>query len=188
MSFHWNSHYNLKDKHAILGASNYHWLNYDENRLRDAYGRMKMKERGTRMHALAAEHIELRIKMPDNDISFNRYVNDAIAFRMDPEVILYWSDFCFGTADAISFRKNKLRIHDLKTGAVPASMRQLEIYAAIFCLEYDVDVNDIDIELRIYQNDKIRIHKPEIDEIVPIMDRIITCSKLLDEWENGYHE
>lgn len=180
MSFHWNSHYKLKDKHAILGASNYHWLNYDEDKLREAYGRMMMKERGTKLHKLAAEHIELRIKMPDNDISFNRYVNDAIAFRMDPEVILYWSDFCFGTADAISFRKNKLRIHDLKTGAVPASMRQLEIYAAIFCLEYDYSPGDIDIELRLYQNDEIIKEEPGPEVILPIMDKIRNNTKILE--------
>lgn len=179
MSFHWNSHYNLKDKHAILGASNYHWLNYDEQRLRDAYGRMKMKERGTRMHALAAEHIELRIKMPDNDISFNRYVNDAIAFRMDAEKILYFSEFCFGTADAISFRKNKLRIHDLKTGAIPASMRQLEIYAALFCLEYGYSPADIEIELRLYQNDEIDKEIPGPEIILPIMDKMQTNTKIL---------
>lgn len=179
MSFHWNAHKNLKDKHAILGASNYHWLNYDEDRIRDAYGRMKMKERGTRMHALAAEHIDLRIKMPDNDISFNRYVNDGIAFRMNAEVILYYSEFCFGTADSISFRKNKLRIHDLKTGAIPASMRQLEIYAALFCLEYGYRPGEIEIELRLYQNDEIEkeIAGPEI--ILPIMDKMQTNTKIL---------
>lgn len=181
MSFHWNSHNKLKDKHAILGASNYHWLNYDEDKIREAYGRMKLKERGTRMHALAAELIDLRIKMPDNDITFNRYVNDGIAFRMDTEQILYYSEFCFGTADTICFRKNKLRIHDLKTGAIPASMRQLEIYAALFCLEYDFRPGDIDIELRLYQNDEIvgegQLVPPEI--IVPIMDKIKTNTKIL---------
>ena len=117
--------------------------------------------------------------MPDNDISFNRYVNDAIAFRMDPEVILYYSEFCFGTADAISFRKNKLRIHDLKTGAIPASMKQLEIYAALFCLEYDYIPGDIDIELRLYQNDEILRGEPGPEIILPIMDKIRTNTKIL---------
>ena len=179
MSFHWNSHYNLKDKHAVLGASNYHWLNYDEDKLREAYGRMKAKEIGTRKHALASELIDLRIKMPDNDITFNRYVNDGIAFRMDTEKILYYSEYCFGTADAISFRKNKLRIHDLKTGAIPASMRQLEVYAAFFCLEYYYIPGDIDIELRLYQNDEIIRELPGPEIILPIMDKCRTNTKIL---------
>ena len=50
--------------------------------------------------------------------------------KMTPEQILYYSDNCFGTADAILFRNNFLRIHDLKTGKIPAHMEQLEIYAS----------------------------------------------------------
>ena len=53
------------------------------------------------------------------------------------EQALYYSDNCFGTADAISFKKNFLRIHDLKTGVTPGSMKQLLIYASMFCLEYN---------------------------------------------------
>ena len=140
---------------------------------------MKAKEIGTRKHALASELIDLRIKMPDNDITFNRYVNDGIAFRMDTEKILYYSEYCFGTADAISFRKNKLRIHDLKTGAIPASMRQLEVYAAFFCLEYYYIPGDIDIELRLYQNDEIIRELPGPEIILPIMDKCRTNTKIL---------
>jgi hypothetical protein len=154
-------------------------LNYDEDKLKEAYGRLKMKERGTRMHALASELIDLRIKMPDNDITFNRYVNDAIAFRMDTERVLYYSEYCFGTADAICFRKNKLRIHDLKTGAIPASMRQLEVYAAFFCLEYDYIPGEIDIELRLYQNDEIVRENAGPEIILPIMDKCRTNTKIL---------
>ena len=174
-----NSHHDLKGAHAILGASTYHWLNYDENRIREFFNKMKLKERGTRMHNLASELIELRIKMPDNNITFNRYVNDAVAFRMTPEQVLYYSEYCFGTADAISFRKNKLRIHDLKTGTLPASMRQLEIYAALFCLEYDYIPGEINIELRLYQNDEILKEEPGPDVILPIMDKIQEYTKLL---------
>ena len=116
------------------------------------------------------------------------YVNDAIAFKMRPEQVLYYSDHCFGSADTISFRHNLLRIHDLKTGKGPTHMEQLKIYTALFCLEYDVNICDIDVELRIYQNDKIKVHKPTVDEIVPIMDSIVTGSKLIEEWENGNYE
>lgn len=181
----WNKHYNLRNAHAILGASNYHWLNYDEQKLREAYSRMKLKERGTRMHALASELIDLRIKLPNNDITFNRYVNDAIAFRMTPEQILYFSEYCFGTADTISFRKGTLRIHDLKTGSVPASMKQLEIYASLFCLEYDYSPCDITTILRLYQNDEVLEERPDPDVILHIIDRIKTNDKLLRTIEGG---
>ena len=95
--------------------------------------------------------------------------------RTDP----YYSDNCFGTADAILFRNNFLRIHDLKTGKIPAHMEQLEIYAALFCLEYKVKPGDIEMELRIYQNNEILYHNPTAEDIVPIMDRIITFDKVI---------
>ena len=75
-----------------------------------------------------------------------------------------------------------LRIHDLKTGATPAHIEQLLIYAAFFCLEYRIKPGEIDIELRIYQNDEILYHKPEADEILPIMDKIITDNKNLQKF------
>jgi hypothetical protein len=107
------------------------------------------------------------------------YVNDAIGFRMTPEQPLFYSENCFGTADAICFRNKLLRIHDYKSGVTPARMEQLEIYAALFCLEYRVKPSDIDIELRIYQLDEILHHKPTAEDIVPIMDKIITFDKLI---------
>ena len=107
------------------------------------------------------------------------YVNDAIGFKMIPEQILYYSDFCFGTADAISFRDNFLRIHDYKSGLTPAHIEQLEIYASLFCLEYKIKPIDIQMELRIYQNNEVLIHNPEVDEIVPIIDQIISYNKFI---------
>lgn len=140
------------------------------------------------LHEFAKTCILMGQRLEDNQKTLNMYVNDAIGFKMRPEQVLYYSPYCFGTADSISFRHNFLRIHDLKTGKGPTHMEQLKVYASIFCLEYDVDIRDIDVELRIYQNDEIRIHKPEIDEIVPIIDKIVTCSKLIEEWENGGYE
>ena len=76
-------------------------------------------------------------------------------------------------------KQNLLRIHDLKTGIkVPAKLTQLEIYAAIWCLEYDVRPKDIDIELRIYQFDDILIGNPSPDIIVSNMEQIIHASEL----------
>lgn len=102
------------------------------------------------------------------------YINDGIGFRMKTEQMLVHSDLFFGTADTISFRDNQLRIHDLKTGSTAVHIEQLMIYAALFCLEYKFKPGEIDIELRIYQNNEILFHKPEVDEILPIMDKIVS--------------
>jgi hypothetical protein len=100
---------------------------------------------------------------------------------MQTEQILYYSDNCFGTTDTISFRKNVLRIHDLKTGQSPASMNQLLVYAALFCLEYNFKPTEIEIELRLYQLDEVLIHVPEPDEIILIMNKIISFDKTIEE-------
>lgn len=108
------------------------------------------------------------------------YVNDAIGYRMTPEQVLYFSDNCFGTADAISFKKNFLRIHDLKTGETPAHFEQLFIYDAIFCLEYHINPKDIQIENRIYQFDDYIIAEPSSDDIWVIMNKIISSDKTIE--------
>ena len=102
---------------------------------------------------------------------------------MEPEVVLFYSERFFGTADTISFKDNFLRIHDLKTGVTPAKMEQLMIYAALFCLEYKIKPGTISIELRLYQNDDILIHCPQADEILPIMDKIVRLDKILQNIE-----
>lgn len=112
------------------------------------------------------------------------YVNDAIGYRMIPEQILYFSKNCFGTTDAITsldatFKNRLLRIHDLKTGTIPAHIEQLLIYAALFFLEYNTKPDEVDVELRIYQNNDILYHKPQVDEIVPIMDRIVSADQII---------
>lgn len=106
------------------------------------------------------------------------YINDGIGFRMQPEQVLAYSENIFGTADTISFKNNLLRIHDLKTGSTPVHMEQLETYAALFCLEYKYKPSDIDMELRIYQANEVLIHNPTVENIVPIIDQIITVDKL----------
>ena len=174
-----NDHSNLVGEHAFLGASKYHWINYDEDKVVDAYKNYTARQRGTRLHEFAAECINLGQKLPKSRKTLNMYVNDAIGYRMKPEQVLYYSPFCFGTADAISFKNGLLRIHDLKTGVIPAHMEQLLVYSALFCLEYRTKPAEIEFELRIYQNDEVLIHKPEVDEIFPIIDKIITFDKLL---------
>lgn len=173
------NHSDLSGQHAFLSASKYHWLNYDDEKLAQRYLAAAAVKRGTELHAFAASCIELGIKLPASKKTLNMHVNDAITYKMKPEVVLYYSENCFGTADAISFRKNVLRIHDLKTGAEPASINQLLVYAALFCLEYRTKPGEIATELRIYQNDEALIHKPEADEILPIMDRIVSADKII---------
>lgn len=176
----WNKHSGFEGSHAFLGASKYHWVNYTEDKLIEAYTRYTAAQRGTILHEYAAQSIRLGQKLPRSKKTLNMYVNDAIGFRMKPEQVLYYSDNCFGTADAICFRNGMLRIHDLKTGIIPAHIEQLLIYAALFCLEYKVKPAEIEMELRIYQNDEILVHSPEVDEVVPVIDKIITFDKLLN--------
>ena len=173
-------HSSLEGKHAFLGASKYHWINYDDEKLIESYSKFQATLNGTILHDFACQCITLGQKLPKSQKTLNMYVNDAIGFKMKPEQVLYYSDNCFGTADAIIFRNNLLRIHDLKTGVTRAHMEQLEIYAALFCLEYNKKPSDIDMELRIYQNNEIIVHNPTVEDILPIMDKIITFDKLID--------
>lgn len=177
----WKDHPKLVGKHAFMGASKYHWVNYSEEKIAQAFKNSEAVARGTELHELAAKLIKNGVRLPKNRNSLNMHVNDAIGFKMDTEVLLYYSDNCFGTADAISFRKNLLRIHDYKSGTNPANMTQLRIYAALFCHEYRKNPADIDIILRIYQNGSIVEEVPEPDDIQFIMDKIALFDKLIDK-------
>lgn len=176
-----NKHFNLEGRHAFLGASKYHWINYDQDKLISAYQSFAKTQRGTELHDFARQAIQLGIKLPKSKKTLNMYVNDAIGFQMTPEQPLYYSDNCFGTADAISFKNNFLRIHDLKTGDIPAHIEQLMIYEALFCLEYDMDPNKFDTELRIYQSDDIVIENPDPKDIEYIMDKIVLFDQCLNK-------
>lgn len=180
-----NDHSKLKDQHAFLGASKHSWINYSEDKLTETYLNHLAVQRGTELHAFAAEAIRLGIKLPKSRKTLNMYVNDAIGFKMSPEVILYYSENCFGTADTIAFRKNVLRVHDLKTGETKASMHQLEVYDAIFCLEYGKDPRKIEIENRIYQYDDVFIENPDKEFILYIMGKIVASDKRIEELKIG---
>lgn len=182
-----NSHPELNGKHAFLSASKYSWIRYDEQKIIDTFTTAMAAALGTRKHAFAAEAIALGQKLPKTPQTLCMYVNDAIGYRMSPEVLLAYSRNAFGTADAVSFRRERghdktvLRISDLKTGVSKASFDQLRIYAAFFCLEYDHKPHMIDIILRIYQNDQVYELEPDPDEIVHIMDHIIVSDKLIEK-------
>lgn len=202
-----DKHPELCDKHAFLAPSKISWQRYDLEKLFVAIEREKASAIGTVFHDMAADHILKKKKyslstlvgiMEDrliqNDLyscyldlkpmaqNIKNFVDDAILFRMQPEVTLvYNSVFAFGKADAISYnmKDSVLRIHDLKTGSTPAHMEQLYAYAAYFCLNYKFKPSDIDIHLRIYQHGEIFEETPDLDALVHLMDTIVTFT---NEW------
>lgn len=176
MRFKQRSH--LAGMHATLSPSSNAWTNYDVDKMEAVYRTQQAAQRGTELHAFAAEAIRLQITQEDTGQTLNSYINDAIGFRMVPEQVLFYSENAFGTADAINDRDEYLRIHDLKTGLNEANMRQLETYAAFYCLEYHKNPMKLaGIELRIYQNDDIKVVQADPDEITHIMEH----TKLMDE-------
>lgn len=166
-----NQHLDLIGQHAFLGASKHYWTNYDEEKLAVSYAKSLAIERGIKLHEFARSCINLKIKLPKSRLALNMYVNDGIGFRMRTEQPVFYSENAFGTVDTISFRDNFLRIHDLKTGVTPVSMRQLEVYCSFFCLEYKIDPKLIDIELRIYQGTDIVSYAPDVSDILEIMEK-----------------
>lgn len=193
-------------QHAFLSPSKYTWVNSDPDKVIAMYVASFSQPIGTLLHEFAAERINWRKKLRKHDTdspyfwllhsgipdfaidmerlfpNLMRYVNDSVLCGMDPEVLLRYSDNCFGTADAVSFSHGVLRIHDLKTGETPAHMEQLEIYAALYCLVNDIpDPGSIEIELRIYQNDEVYVHNPDPDVIAEIMDRIVALDRAIEQ-------
>jgi len=197
----WNEHSDLKGKHAVLGASQHAWLNDDDKKLVQRYFNSYATEIGTAVHEYAGKRIYRRMGLLDNiseknallmyllekDIPWKAieidrlfynvlpYVNDAIGYKMRVEQPLWYSDLSFGTADAISYSRNVLRIHDLKTGLSPASMDQLMVYAGWFFLEYRKQINfqKSKTELRIYQNQEVLCYTPTNQDISGIMEKIV---------------
>lgn len=174
-------HFDLIGKHAVLGASQYHWINYDPEKIANSYRAYLAKLRGTELHAFAADCIRLGQRLPRSRKTLNWYVNDAIGYGLTPEQPLYYSENCFGTADSIGFRNDILRIQDLKTGAIKAHFEQLYIYAALFCLEYRVDPRKIQIILAIYQNDEKYEKEADPDDVRSIMNKIVESDKILSK-------
>lgn len=186
-----NAHPELEGKHSFLSPSGYHWIRYDDDKILDRLDTQMSAQHGTRLHNWAAETISLGIVQVDNGTTINSYINDAIGFMMKPEVALMASYNAFGTADAISFRRERpddkkltLRIHDLKTGVGKTSMDQLRIYAAYFCIEYQVNPNDIEIELRIYQNDGVTILSPYTEDGEDLRAEILTIMGRTEHFDN----
>lgn len=179
------THSELEGRHAFLSPSNYHWLNYSDQKLEARFISANAAQRGSDLHSLAHEAIRLGVKLSKSNQALSTYVNDAINYKMICEQPLFYSENCFGTADTISFRRNKLRIHDLKTGIIPASEQQLEIYAALFCLEYMIDPYSIEIELRIYQRHEIKVFEPFAERIEDIMNKIVMFDQQIEDMKSS---
>lgn len=175
-----NNHSNLIGRHAFMSPSKFHWINYDLDKLVNSYMNYRAAQNGTELHDIASKLIQKKIRLPDENKTFNLYVNDAIEFNMTPEQGLWYSENCFGVADAIAFDGHTLRIHDLKTGSSLTHMEQLMIYAALFCLEYRVSPFDISIILQIYQNDEVLVYEPLPEDIQTIMDTIVKDDKCIN--------
>lgn len=182
-----NQHLEISGKHAFLSPSNYHWLNYDLDKLTARFYSARSAQRGTDLHNLAHEAIRLGIPLDESNAALATYVNDAIALGMACEQPLYYSENCFGTADTIRFwvELMRLQIHDLKNGITPTSPKQLEVYAGIFCLEYEADPFELEIELRIYQRDEVRVFFPAPETIQSIMDKIIRFDEHIRDIREG---
>lgn len=178
----WNDHYRIEGRHAFLSPSNFHWLRYDPDKLRQRYINELRKQEGTELHEFASVAIKKKVKLANHKKALNQFVNDAIGFDMESEKVLYYSDHCFGTVDAILYDEvNKLlRVHDLKTGTSKASFDQLVIYCALFCLEYDIMPEDISFSCRIYQYSGYEEIEVEGLEVGSIMNHIVTCDAVLD--------
>jgi len=175
-----NDHSKLEGTHAQLSASNPHWVNYDEDKMTRVWFTSQEARRGSRLHNLAKHLILEGVKLPKTTATLNRYVNDCIGHKMTPEQMVYANEDAYGTTDAIKFEKNKLWIFDLKNGWHEANWLQLYIYAAFFCIEYDILPHEIEIELRIYQNNDVKIDVPNPHHIMVIMDTAKRHNKLLN--------
>lgn len=219
-----NKHLELNGGHAVFGASQSAWLRYDDNKMLDKVGNVKMSELGTELHDFAKSQIDMGLKarsikgLTDSLVTYiyrkyydelkeelpfrayrlingiknvdrnvlltlQQYINDGVGFSMSTEQKLVHDPIYFyGTADAICYRDDILRIHDFKSGVTPAKMDQLMIYAAYFCLEYKIKPTSIKlIELRIYQQNDVLYYNPEPVEIQEIMDKVVHDYKMIND-------
>jgi hypothetical protein len=207
-------HSELEGRHAILSPSSWRWINDDIESLTKRICSQYLSTIGTILHDVARKHIKHRIKLNKYDKknvmlelveqgippmvidtinfdvmyeNFMKYVNDSIAFKMTPEVVLRVSNYLYGTTDAIKYDEEIrfLRIHDYKSGTTPAHIEQVIIYAAYFCLEYGIKPSSLSgCELRIYQAPEPIIYEPTAEELVHTIETVIMCDNFMSKmWE-----
>lgn len=177
----WNKHCDLEGQHAFLSASNYHWLNYTPDKLVTVFKNEHSKKEGIELHEFASIAIKKRLRLSKTKGTLNQFVNDAIGFGMESEQMLFYSPNSFGTADAISFKDNVLRVHDFKSGYIRASFKQLDVYCALFCLEYRIDPTTITVVQRIYQNNEYEERIPTAEDIQFVMNKIISDDMIIEQ-------
>lgn len=177
-------HRNLVGEHALLSPSKYYWLGYSDDKLAEWAGNCRAMQEGIDTHDFARRCIERGVKLPKRKKTLNRYVNDVIDHGLTPEQVLYYSPNCFGTADAIGIVDDVLYIFDLKTGITKADFRQLEIYAALFALEY-TDVWSVlsHTVLRIYQSNDFREKILSIEDVEDTMQKIVHANQVVEGME-----
>lgn len=186
-----------KKRHASdLGTELHEWASVQIN-LGNKVSSGKEVEKGLRTHIYekyrrsefeSYRQVLLKAAMYLPSQSFatvKTFVNDSIGFRMASEVKLFYSDYIFGTADAIRCEDSLLRVFDLKTGVTPAKMEQLFVYAGLYCLENKIHPADLDFETRIYQSDDVYTDTPESCLIEDIMERIVHVDNVLTKLERG---
>jgi len=181
------SHPHLEGSHAVLSPSNYHWLRYTEDKLIERLHTLEAAERGTRLHAWASEAIKLgRYQPRDGDI-LCAYINDALDLGLVPEQLLFYSPWCYGTADTIGFDPEEqfLQIHDYKSGTSRSSVDQLYVYAALFCLEYEYRPFEINGRLRIYQGEEIREYEIDQGYLASVCDTIVSFDEVVTRYRSG---
>src|SRR3954466_907934 len=180
-SLRFRKHSHLEGQHAFLSPSSYHWINYDEEKLQFRYKTLRAALEGVEQHRYAAICIEEGIVQDDETTTVGMYINQCIQYKMSAEVVLFFSPNAFGTVDAIAYSHRRLRISDLKTGVTRTSEHQLEVYAALFCLEYELDPYFMrDIELHIYQDESVREYIGDPYIIKAIMDKIVKFDEILN--------
>lgn len=181
----YDRHSNLKGTHATFSGSNWHWITKSDEEIFTYIENLRAKQIGTELHELAENIIKHKIKVANIKSTFYMYCRDAVGFRMEPEVCVYYSDNFYGFADSLLYDEKKriLRIFDLKTGKNVAHMEQLYVYAAFFCLEHNINPYDIQCELRIYQNNEVRIEEGDPDTILTFMEKTRHIQRLLESSE-----
>lgn len=208
MSFHLFDHSrDFPSDHALLSPSKGFWVDYDSEKMFNYICSSYASTIGTLIHELAAKLITNKIKVTRNEArkmitlyllenkiprfiidaeryvnNFVAYVNDAIGFDMKAEVKVMYSPNAFGTIDAFRFNEKKmhLRIHDYKSGVLKPNMRQLELYASLFCMEYKIKPGDLEMELRLYWQEEMLVENPTAADIAPLIDKIVQFDKYIN--------
>lgn len=177
---------------AVFSPSERAWIRYSKEKIVAKVNQWDTVQRGVDLHALAAEAIRLQVQLSSENGVISQYVRDAITYDCEVEVPLSYSQYIYGTADALrfDFSTKTLYVFDLKTGKKEASTDQVLIYAAMWCLINNIDPYDIDFDLRIYSDVNTIILRTEDnsgiqDKVRECMDSIVFVDNTVNEYKGG---